>query len=63
MSAAFSANIITEAFILPLIISGKDEASTTLTLSNPLTHNFSSSTANLLFSEPIEHVEEGWWPV
>jgi hypothetical protein len=54
MSAAFSAIIITGALVLPEVIVGMIEASTTRKLASPCTCNSSFTTA--LGSWPILHV-------
>ena len=58
MSEAFSAIIIVGALVLPDVIFGIIEASTTLKFSMPWTFNQSSTTA--LSSLPILHVPTGW---
>jgi hypothetical protein len=54
MSAAFSAIIITGALVLPEVIVGMMDASTTRKLASPCTRNSSLTTA--LGSWPILHV-------
>ena len=61
ISAAFSAIIMVGAFVLPDVISGITDASTTLNPVKPCTKRLWSTTDNL--SSPILQVPHGWYAV
>ena len=59
--AAFSAIIMVGAFVLPDVMSGMIDASTTLKPAKPCTLRFWSTTEYL--SSPILQVPQGWYAV